>query len=147
MKSKKKVAVKKKPKVKKIPTFNSKEYVKLSDLARELKIDYRSCFLKQQRLGILAQKCLEKDREVVCFTQANADKIRASTAPFITPSYVELSTIEKECKIVRAKMLQVLSKIAITPEKRRRFEENPRSVLTVKAILVKRIKEAVKNLC
>lgn len=142
----KKTAKKVIKKVVKLPTYDPKEHVKLSDLAREMKMDYRSCFLKQKRLGVFSFKCLLLDREVVCFNLENAEKIRSSAAPFITTNHVELTKIEKECKIDRPKMLRVLAKLTIVPEKRRRFEDNPRSVLTVKSNMVKRIKEAVKTL-
>lgn len=144
----KKIAAKKvvAPKPPKIPAYDPKIHVKLSELANQMFMDYRSMFLKQKRLGIFSFKCLQGDREVVCFNQENADKIRASTAPFITNAHVELTKVEKECKIDRPKMLRVLSKLTIVPEKRRRHEDNPRSVLTVKANMIKRIKEAVKTL-
>lgn len=130
----------------KIPLYNAKEVVKLSDLARELDMDYRSMFLKQKRLGALSHKRLLGDKEVVCFTHEQADMIRKSTAPYITRADVELVTIEKACKIDRPKMLRVLEKLKIVPEKRRRHEENPRSVLTVKHNRVKAIKEGAKAL-
>lgn len=136
----------KKSKSSNLPIFNKNDYVRLSDLARELNIDYRSCFLKQKRHGIFSLKCLEDGREVVCFDNINADKIRSTVAPFINPSLVELKKLEEECNVDRAKMLLILARLSITPEKRRRHEKTPRSVLTVKKNLVKRIKQAVKSL-
>ena len=129
-----------------LPKFDKKEFVKLSELAKELELDYRSLFMKQARIGIFACKTLVGDRKVVCFTKENADKIRKATAPFILKNLVELQEIEKKLKVVRPEMLKILAKLKIEPEKRRRNEKVPRSVLTVKKNTVNKIKEAVRTL-
>jgi len=134
-------------KTKKIyPDFDSKVHVKLADLAHELEMDYRSIFGKQAKKGIFAIKTMLNGKKVVCFDKESAQKIRECTAEWITKSHVELTQIEKQCKINRPRMLLVLQKLKIVPEKRRRHEDNPRSVLTVKAIMVKKIKQAVSSL-
>ncbi len=136
-----------KKKVKNFPKFDPKRYVKLSDLAKELKADYRSIFTKQKRLGLFATKCDIDGRDVVCFKNETADKIRKSTAPFIGKNQIQIQDIEKKLKVARPDMLQVLNKLKITPEKRRQVNVKvPRSVLVVRKNAVNKIKAAVKTL-
>ena len=142
--SKKKASPKKAKKaVKKTVTrFNAKTHTKLSALADSLKMDYRSMFAKQSRLGIKASKYLENDREVLAFTKADATKIKKLTASLMTDSRMELTEVERSCKVTRSVLLRVLKNLKITPVKFRR-QEDKRSVPTISKGSVPKIKKAI----
>jgi len=128
--------------------YSTRLFIKLSDLCRELNMNYRSLFMKQKRLGIFSLKALDKKtgRLVVCFTNKQANELRKLTAPYILKSQIELKPIEDDYKLTRPQMLKVLKKLSINPEKRRRHEENPRSVLVIKKTFEARIRRTIETM-
>jgi len=122
--------------------FNSKTHVKLSDLATNLKMDYRSMFAKQARLGIKASKYLESGRDVLAFTNSDAKKIRKMTASMMTDARLELSQVEGKFKVTRSVLLRVLKSLKISPIKYRR-KDDKRSVPTIPKGSLSKIKKAL----
>jgi len=124
--------------------FNPKTHVKLSDLADELKMDYRSVFAKQSRLGIKAKKYQDKDRMVLAFTKGDANKIRSKTAKFMTSKRLEVSKVQEKLKVSRQVLSKVLKALKITTVKYRRVTDK-RSVPTVPASSFNKIKKALEK--